>query len=180
VKNDSAKRTRVPRYVAGREQQAPKLPPTPAQQNAAAREFWDRESARLERQAKNHPGEISAAADLAARLVKHGHISDVDFAGETSVNGRTQTLERARVRERTAARQRTQKARKRLASAVREKGSRHSAQVRADATRERDRHIHDAHARGTKVKKIAGDAAIIGDEKISESQVRRILNKPRP
>jgi hypothetical protein len=62
--------------------------------------------------------------------------------------------------------------------ASRVKGTRRSAEARKHI--ERDRRIHDAHASGKAVKQIAGDQKICGKKKLSASQIRRILQAPRP
>jgi hypothetical protein len=56
----------------------------------------------------------------------------------------------------------------------RKRGIKRSAEVRQNENADRDCRIHDARAAG-KVPK-----AIADDEGLSPSQVRRILNKPRP
>lgn len=67
----------------------------------------------------------------------------------------------------------------RVAKANRAVGTVNSVDARRERTVDRDRRIHDAHVAGKAPKKIAGDRKIVG-RKLSFSQVRRILAKPRP
>jgi hypothetical protein len=57
-------------------------------------------------------------------------------------------------------------------------GTKNSVEARQHP--ERDRRIHDAHAKGRTPKQIAGDPKIRGSKKLSASQIRRILKAPRP
>jgi hypothetical protein len=128
--------------------------PTAEVLNARATAFWKEENARLEKQARDYPHEIAAAAAGAVKLIKAGHIADPEFASETSLNAAAEALE---------------KLRKRSDSVRRRRGG----EACAKGYIERDCRIHAASKAGKTPKQIAGD------ENLSPDRVRSILRTSR-